>query len=64
MDSRIVFAVKTAASFEVLHNFCIMNGDEWNNWDRNDGNDDEDDDVNTTQDGDNIREIKQWQYNA
>ena len=56
--------MKTAASFEVLHNFCIMNGDEWNNGDRNDGSDDEDDDVNTTQDGDNIREIKQWQYNA
>jgi len=46
LDSSIDFAVKTAAVCAVLHNFCIMNGDEWNVGDRNDGNDDEDDDVN------------------
>ena len=57
LDSSIDFAVKSAVACAVLHNFCIMNGDEWEDEDGNDGDDNADDDVNTMHDGDNVREI-------
>ena len=48
-DSEINFAVKTAIACAVLHNFCIWNGDDWDERDE--------DDTNVMQDGDNIREV-------
>ena len=56
LDSSIDFAVKSVVACAVLHNFCIMNGDDWDD-DGNDGDDNADDDVNTMHDGDNVREI-------
>ena len=55
-DSSVEFAVKTAVACAVLHNFCIMNGDEWNGRDE-DGDDGGDDDLDNMQDEDNIRGI-------
>lgn len=57
LDSSINFAVKTATACAVLHNFCIMNGDEWNDEDGNDGDDGGNDNENIMRDGDNIREV-------
>jgi len=51
------FAVKTAIACAVLHNFCIRNGDHWDDSDKNDDDDGENDDTNVMQDGDNIREV-------
>ena len=56
-DSSIDFAVKTAVSYAVLRNFCIINDDEWNDRDEDEGDDGRDDDFDNMQDGDNIRGI-------
>ena len=56
-ESKINFAVKTAIACAVLHNFCIRNGDDWDERDEDDHDDGEDDDTNVMQDGDNIREV-------
>ena len=65
LDCSMNFAAKTATACAVLHNFCIMNGDEWNERDDDDGDDgnvmqDRDDNDNNTiilQDGDVIRDV-------
>ena len=54
-ESKINFAVKTAIACAVLHNFCIRNGDDWDERDEDDHDDGEDDDMNVMQDGDNER---------
>ena len=56
-DSNINFAVKTAIACAVLHNFCIRNGDHWDDGDENDDDDGKNDDTNVMRDGDNIREV-------
>ena len=48
------FAVKTAIACVVLHNFCIRNGDYWDDSDENDDDDGENGDTNVMQDGDNV----------
>ena len=55
--AAINFAVKTAIACAVLHNFCIRNGDDWDERDEDDHDDGEDNDTNVMQDGDNIREV-------
>ena len=56
LDSRILFANKIAIACAVLHNFCLLNQDDWNDDDNDDprdqGHDNNDDDV--IRDGDGI----------
>ena len=52
--SSINFAVKIAVACAVLHNFCIMNGDEWNDRDEDHGDDGGDSDLDNMRDGDNV----------
>ena len=59
LDSRISFAKKTAIACAVLHNFCLLNQDGWNDDDNDDpgdqGHDNNDDDV--IRDGDDVRSV-------
>jgi len=57
LDSSINFAVKTATARAVLHNFCIMNGDAWDDGDDGGDGDNDNDNDHVMQDGDNIREV-------
>ena len=41
----------------VLHNFCLLIGDEWDDDDSDDGNDGQNPNYNLIDDGDTIREI-------
>ena len=61
LDSHIDFAIKNSIACAVLHNFCIMNGDEWDEWDDgvdddDDGDGDDDDNNKIMNNGDDIRE--------
>ena len=59
LDSRILFANKIAIACAVLHNFCLLNQDDWNDDDNDDprdqGHDNNDDDV--IRDGDGVRSV-------
>ena len=59
LDSRISFANKIAIACAVLHNFCLLNQDDWNDDDNDDprdqGHDNNDDDV--IKDGDDVRSV-------
>jgi len=57
-DSDTAFAVKCSVACAVLHNFCINNGDDWDDDDDDSGHDDDSDsDDDTMDDGDDIRQI-------
>ena len=59
LDSRIWFGNKIASACAVLHNFCLLNQDYWNDNDSDDpqdqGHDNNDDDV--IGDGDDVRSV-------
>ena len=56
LDNRISFANKIAIASAVLHNFCLLNQEDWNDDDNDNpqdqGHDNKDDDV--IRDGDDV----------
>lgn len=56
LDNRISFANKIAIACAVLHNFCLLNQEDWNDDDNDNpqdqGHDNKDDDV--IRDGDDV----------
>ena len=59
LDNRISFANKIAIASAVLHNFCLLNQEDWNDDDNDNpqdqGHDNKGDDV--IRDGDDVRSV-------
>ena len=56
-EASIARVSKIIVACAVLHNFCILTGDEWDDDDSDDGNDGQNPNYNLIDDGDTIREI-------